>query len=428
MASTYTPLGVELQATGENAGTWGTKTNTNLQIIEQISGGFTQQSIAGGAQTTALSVSDGSTGAVLSHRMIEFTGTITGNQVVRIPLDVQTFYILRNSTSGAYTVQFKYISGSGSSFTFSATDKGDKIVLAAANDGTNPDIKTLAIGTGISDVVDDTSPQLGGDLDVNGNDIVSTSNADIDIVPNGTGDVVLAADTVKVGDSGAAATLTSNGAGTLTVTTGGTENLVLSTNSGTNSGTITITDGANNNIDLAPNGTGDVTLQADTVQIGDNNADATLTTQGTGDLILNTNNGTNAGNITLADGANGNIDVSTNGTGYIKFNDLAYIPQQALTSSSHAVAWDVQAKPNAFHLTTENTTFSAPTNSVEGSFVCLEINYNGSHTIAFNTIFEFAASTAPTFTSTDGKTDILVFRYNGTVWQEVGRTLNLSES
>jgi hypothetical protein len=428
MASTYTPLGVELQATGENAGTWGTKTNTNLQIIEQISGGFTQQSIAGGAQNTDLAVSDGSTGAVLSHRMIEFTGTITGNQVVRIPLDVQTFYILRNSTSGAYTVQFKYISGSGSSFTFSATDKGDKIVFAAANDSTNPDIKTLAIGTGISDVVDDTSPQLGGDLDVNGNDIVSTSNADIDIVPNGTGDVVLAADTVKVGDSGAAATLTSNGAGTLTVTTGGTENLVLSTNSGTNSGTITITDGANNNIDLSPNGTGDVTLQADTVQIGDNNADATLTTQGTGDLILNTNNGTNAGNITLADGANGNIDVSTNGTGYIKFNDLAYIPQQALTSSSNAVAWDVQAKPNAFHLTTENTTFSAPTNSVEGSFVCLEINYNGSHTIAFNTVFEFAASTAPTFTSADGKTDILVFRYNGAVWQEVGRTLNLSES
>ena len=428
MASTYTPLGIELQATGENAGTWGTKTNNNLSLIAELTGGFAQVSIAGGAQTTALTVVDGATTGTAQRRMIEFTGTITGNQIVTIPNDVETFYILRNSTSGSYTVQFKYATGSGSTFTFSATDKGDKIVFASANDGTNPDIKTLAIGTGISDVVDDTSPQLGGDLDVNGNDIVSTSNADIDIVPNGTGDVVLAADTVKVGDSGAAATLTSNGAGTLTVTTGGTENLVLSTNSGTNSGTITITDGANNNIDIAPNGTGDVTLQADTVQIGDNNADATLTTQGTGDLILNTNNGTNAGNITLADGANGNIDVSTNGTGYIKFNDLAYIPQQALTSSSNAVAWDVQAKPNAFHLTTENTTFSAPTNSVEGSFVCLEINYNGSHTIAFNTVFEFAASTAPTFTSADGKTDILVFRYNGAVWQEVGRTLNLSES
>ena len=146
MASTYTPLGVELQATGENAGTWGTKTNTNLQIFEQIVGGFTQQSIAGGAQNTDLSVSDGSTGAVLSHRMIEFTGTITGNQVVRIPIDVQTFYYLRNSTSGAYTVQFKYITGSGDSFTFSTTDKGDAVVFATANDGTNPDILTLPAG------------------------------------------------------------------------------------------------------------------------------------------------------------------------------------------------------------------------------------------------------------------------------------------
>ena len=122
------------------------------------------------------------------------------------------------------------------------------------------------------------------------------------------------------------------------------------------------------------------------------------------------------------------IEFSTKGTGAIKFNDLAYIPQQALSSSSNAVAWDTQAKPNAYHLTTENTTFSAPTNPVEGAFICVEINYNGSHTIAFNTVFEFAASTAPTFTSSDGKTDILVFRYNGAVWQEVGRTLNLSES
>ena len=164
MASTFTHLGVELQATGENAGTWGTKTNTNLQLIEQISGGFTTQSIAGGAQTTALTISDSGTGDVAGHRMIDFTGTITGNQIVTIPLDVQTFYILRNSTSGAYTVQFKYASGSGGTFTFSATNKGTAIVFAAANDGTNPDI--IQIQTG-GDVVDDTSPQLGGDLDTN---------------------------------------------------------------------------------------------------------------------------------------------------------------------------------------------------------------------------------------------------------------------
>ncbi len=143
-----------------------------------------------------------------------------------------------------------------------------------------------------------------------------------------------------------------------------------------------------------------------------------------------TNQATGSNPSLSANGSDTNVglEFSTKGTGAIKFNDLAYIPQQALTSSSNAVAWDTQAKPNAYHLTTENTTFSAPTNSVEGSFICLEINYNGSHTIAFNTAFEFAASTAPTFTSTDGKTDILVFRYNGSVWQEVGRTLNLSES
>ena len=274
MASTYTPLGIELQATGENAGTWGTKTNTNLQLIEQISGGFTQQSIAGGAQTTALSVSDGSTGAVMAHRMIEFTGTISGNQIVTIPNDAQNFYILRNSTSGSHTVQFKYASGSGSTFTFSATDKGDKIVFAAANDGTNPDIKTLAIGTGISDVVDDTSPQLGGDLDVNGNDIVSTSNANIDIIPNGTGDVNLGADTVQIGDNNADATLTTQGTGDLT----------LNTNGGTNSGAIVIQDGANNNITITPNGSGNVVLDGLSFPNADGSADQALITNGSGTL------------------------------------------------------------------------------------------------------------------------------------------------
>ena len=144
--------------------------------------------------------------------------------------------------------------------------------------------------------------------------------------------------------------------------------------------------------------------------------------------VTNAATGNNPAIAASGGDTNVGLEFTTKGTGTIKFNDLAYIPQQALTSSSNAVAWDTQAKPNAYHLTTENTTFSAPTNNTEGSFICLEINYNGSHTIAFNTVFEFAASTAPTFTSTDGKTDILVFRYNGAVWQEVGRTLNLSES
>jgi len=140
MASTYTDLGIELMATGENAGTWGTKTNTNLNLIEQLTGGFATVSIAGGAGTTALDIDDGALTGTAQQRVIEFTGSITGNRIVTIPNDVETFYILKNSTSGAYTVQFKYATGSGSSTTFSTTDKGTKIVYASANDGTNPDI------------------------------------------------------------------------------------------------------------------------------------------------------------------------------------------------------------------------------------------------------------------------------------------------
>ena len=101
MPSTHTPLGVELMVTGENAGTWGTKTNTNLQIIEQISGGYAVQTLntdGAGANTTDLAVSDGSTGATLASRVIilgaETPQAITGAKIVTIPLDVKTFYII----------------------------------------------------------------------------------------------------------------------------------------------------------------------------------------------------------------------------------------------------------------------------------------------------------------------------------------------
>ena len=192
MASTYTPLGIEKMATGENAGTWGTKTNANLDLIEQILGGYKAVSIAGGAQTTALTVADGALTGTAQARMIEFTGSITGNQIVTIPLDIENFYILKNTTSGAYTVQFKYVSGSGDTFTFATTNKGTAILFATANDGTNPDI--IQIQTG-GDVVDDTSPQLGGNLDTNDQQIITVSNRDLNLYPNGTGAVEIGGNT-----------------------------------------------------------------------------------------------------------------------------------------------------------------------------------------------------------------------------------------
>jgi len=145
MASSFTGLGTELMTTGENAGTWGTTTNTNLQIIEQISGGYIEQAVT--STPTPLSVSDGDTDAVLAHRIIKFTGTMSADSIVTIPLDVQQMYVLVNGTaSSGHTLTFKYISGSGSTVAWSSTDKGTKLVYATADDSTNPNM----VDTGIT--------------------------------------------------------------------------------------------------------------------------------------------------------------------------------------------------------------------------------------------------------------------------------------
>ena len=132
MASSFsTDLKLELMVTGENAGTWGTKTNTNLNLLQQAVAGYQEVSIAGGAQTTALVMTD----AALSNArnaVIKFTGTITGNQVVTIPDGIEKVYTIYNGTTGAFTVQFKTVSGTG--VTFSTTNKGAILVYS---DGTN---------------------------------------------------------------------------------------------------------------------------------------------------------------------------------------------------------------------------------------------------------------------------------------------------
>jgi hypothetical protein len=132
MASSYsTDLKLELMVTGENSGTWGDKTNTNLNLVQQAIAGYEAVSIAGGAQTTALAMTD----ATLSNArnaVLEFTGTITGNQIVTIPDGIEKTYYIYNNTTGAFTVQFKTVTGTGPTFT--ATDKGYKIVYSDGTD------------------------------------------------------------------------------------------------------------------------------------------------------------------------------------------------------------------------------------------------------------------------------------------------------
>ena len=252
---------------------------------------------------------------------------------------------LDTTNSGSNSLEIKFFDGS------------DDISVATIDTSANTINFLDSVVTGIN-IVTDTSPQLGGNLDVNGNDIVSTSNA---------------------------------------------------------------------NIDLVPNGTGDVTLQADTVQVGDNNANATITTNGTGDLILNTNAGTNSGNITISDGANGDISFTTNGTGEVVFNDTAYSPTGTLTDGSN-IDWNTQENQVAQVTMAGKRTFNAPTNMVDGGFYALIIiqDGTGSRTATFNSVFKFTGGTAPTLTTTAAARDILIFQSNGTNLYEVGRSLNPS--
>jgi hypothetical protein len=132
MASSYSAdLKLELMATGEKSGLWGDITNTNLIILQQAIAGYEAVSIAGGAQTTALTFSNGliSNG---KNAVIELTGTITGNQIVTITDAIEKTYIVKNSTSGAFTVEFKTASGTGP--TWSATDKGIKTLYSNGTD------------------------------------------------------------------------------------------------------------------------------------------------------------------------------------------------------------------------------------------------------------------------------------------------------
>ena len=178
---------------------------------------------------------------------------------------------------------------------------------------------------------------------------------------------------------------------------------------------------------------GDITFDADGANFKFKDANTAIfelnNSSGDFELFVNTADkdikfGGNDGGVTITALT---LDMSNNGI--VTASKSAAISQVAITSSSNAVAWDSTAAANAYHVTTENTTFSAPSNAVEGAIISVELAQGGTvRTIAWNTVFEFAASTAPTVTATANKTDIFSFRYNGSVWQEIGRVQNLAQT
>ena len=242
MASSYTAnLGIEKPGSGEQAGTWGTTTNTNFDIIDQAINGVLSLSLTG--TTTTLTTTDGALSDG-GHKVLLLAGSPSGTNTITIsPNDQDKVYLVKNSSGQTATFQ----QGDGSGGTASVLN-GETAGVFADGAGTGAQVQVAAF-----DVVNDTTPQLGGDLDVNGNTITSTSNGNVVIAPNGTGDVRLNTDTVRVGDTNADVNITTHGTGDLT----------LNTNAGTNSGSVVIADGANNNVTLTANGTGKVAFASD---------------------------------------------------------------------------------------------------------------------------------------------------------------------
>jgi hypothetical protein len=164
--STSASLKLTVQATGENSGTWGQITNTNLLILEQAIGGFQSVGITSGATLTF------SNGALSNgkNQVLKLTGTIGGAVNVVIPDSIEKTFVVENATSGAHAVTFKTTSGTG--VTWAAADKGTKMIYS---DGTN------VVDTAFTDLSSDYSPQLSANLDANGNNIaIDTATGIID--------------------------------------------------------------------------------------------------------------------------------------------------------------------------------------------------------------------------------------------------------
>ena len=235
MASSYsTDLKLELMVTGENAGTWGDITNTNLNILQQAIAGY--DSVALNATTGAtLTFSNG----ILSNgknAVINLTGTITGNVSVIVPDGIEKTYIIKNSTTGSFTVQIKTTSGTGP--TFATTDKGFKLVYSN--------------GTDVVDV-SLASPPGGSDTQVQFNSGGTAFGGSANFTWDGTNVVIDSEGALRLGDNTgsayvglkAPATITGDTAYTLTLPTAtGTANQVLTTDGSGNLSFATVAGGA----------------------------------------------------------------------------------------------------------------------------------------------------------------------------------------
>jgi len=404
MASSFsTNYGFEKITTGEQSGTWGTTTNYNVSILDRIAS-YAAVALSDASTATltvrAASPTDGADNVQNGmYRVIKFTGTLSQHCTVTVaPATTTAYFMIQNATSGGYNVVMAQ--GSAAQTVTVASAKAQILYC----DGSDEVIS-------VSDLLD---LETFDNISISGNTISSTnSNGDINLAPNGTGDVVLDTDLIKVGGGSEVGVVTSNGAYDLT----------LETNSGTNSSKITITDAANGDVSVIPNGTGELV-------IGSGSASGKITSSGAYDLELDTYGGTNSGSIVITDGANGDITLATNGTGAILCSDdILQRPILKDYGEVHNALGDTGGGTDDIDLAagnvvsatvstgTQTFTFSNPTASANGcSFTLLLTNGQSQGAITWPGSVDWAGGTAPTLTAAG--VDILVFTTidGGTIW------------
>ena len=518
MATYVNNLRLKEIATGDESGTWGTSTNTNLELIGQALG-YGTEAITTNADTHATTIADGAAdeGRAL---MLKYTGTLDSTCTITLgPNTVKKVWIVENATSGSQAIIIKQGSGdtvtigngktavvysdgagAGADVIDALTDLAitDTLTVAGTTltigDATAEDTKLVFDGNaqdyyvGLDDSADDLVIGLGSavgttpaiEIDENQDIKFAQSIGVGQAASSTTGDIV--AQTMSLLGTTPSLTLGDGGAEDVKIQFDGVKDFYIANDDsadklvigegstvGTNSiltitdDTVTLGDGAAADTAIVYDG------NAKDFYVGlDDSADKLVigegSTVGTNNILTITDDSVTIGDAAATDtkivfdgnaqdyyvGLDDSADDLVIGLGsavgttpaisidedqYVTMpkkvtaSTSANISQVAVTSSSNATAWDARAAANAYYVTVENTTFAAPSNAVEGAIISIEIAQGGTaRTVAWNTVFEWAASTAPTVTATASKTDIFAFRYNGSVWQEIGRSQNMAQT